>query len=74
MKNVTVIDSIEQMINKFNTKKNINSIDKTLEYDTLYGLPHYDTINIFLKKLKTVELENMFILTTNISITKGKSK
>ena len=49
MKNVTAIESMNQMTNKFNTEECINNVAKALGYDDLEELPHYDTVNNFLK-------------------------
>lgn len=59
MKNATAIESMNQMTNEFNTEESINNVAKALGYDSLEELPHHDTINIFLKKLKPAELEKI---------------
>ena len=59
MKNITSIESMNQMTIKFNTEESINNIGKVLGYDDLEELPHYDTINNFLKKLNPIEIEQI---------------
>lgn len=59
MKNITSIESMNQMTIKFNTEESINNIGKVLGYDNLEELPHYDTINNFLKKLNPIEIEQI---------------
>ena len=59
MKNATSIESMNQMTIKFNTDKCINNVAKVLECEGLEELPHHDTINNFLKKLKPEEIEKI---------------
>lgn len=59
MKNVTAIESMNQMTNEFNTEECINNVAKALGYDKLDELPHYDTINNFLKQLDPSEVEKI---------------
>lgn len=51
--------SLRTMTNDFNTDICIKNIGKILEYEELKELPHYDTINDFLKQLSPKELEKM---------------
>lgn len=59
MKNITSIESMNQMTTEFNTEECINNVAKVLGYDDLEELPHHDTINNFLKKLKPIEIEKV---------------
>jgi hypothetical protein len=59
MKNITAIESMNKMTEEFNKDECINNIAKTLGYENLDELPHRDTINNFLKKLKPIELEKI---------------
>ena len=59
MKNATALGSMNQMTTEFNTEECINNVAKVLEYDELEELPHHDTINNFLKRLKPLELEKV---------------
>ena len=59
MKNVSVIVSMNRMINDFNNDVVIDNIAKSLGYDSLEEIPHYDTINDFLRKLDVSELEKI---------------
>lgn len=59
MKNVTSIESMTQMTTKFNTDECINNVAKVLKCEGLEDLPHHDTINNFLKKLKSEEIEKI---------------
>ena len=59
MKNVTSIESMNQMTTEFNTEECINNVAKVLGYDELEELPHHDTINNFLKKLNPNEIEKI---------------
>ncbi len=59
MKNVTALQSMNQMTTEFNKDKCINNVAKTLGYQDLEELPHHDTINNFLKKLKPIEIEKI---------------
>ena len=52
MKNVTAINSMNQMTTEFNTEECIDNVAKALGYDELEEIPHYDTINNFLKKVR----------------------
>jgi hypothetical protein len=59
MKNVSGIVSMNRMTNDFNNDLVIDNIAKSLGYDSLEDIPHYDTINDFLKKLDVSELEKI---------------
>lgn len=59
MKNITSIESMNQMTVKFNSEKCINNLSRVLEYEELDELPHHDTINNFLKKLDPNETEKI---------------
>ena len=49
MKNVTAIESMNQITTEFNTEESINNVARLLGYPELEELPHHDTINNFLK-------------------------
>lgn len=59
MKSVTGIISMNQMTRDFNTDNSIKNIAVVLGYEELEEIPHYDTINNFLKKLEPKELEKI---------------
>ncbi len=59
MKNITAIESMNQMTKEFNTEECINNVSKVLGYEELEELPHHDTINNFLKKLDPIEIEKI---------------
>ncbi|GEQ23554.1 hypothetical protein CBU02nite_40600 [Clostridium butyricum] len=59
MKNVSGIVSMNSMTNNFNNDVVIENIAASLGYDSLEEIPHYDTINNFLKKLEMCELEKI---------------
>ncbi|HSH35515.1 transposase family protein [Schnuerera sp.] len=59
MKNITSIESMNQMTVEFNSEKCINNVSKVLGYEDLDELPHHDTINDFLKKLNPCEIEKI---------------
>lgn len=59
MKNVTAVESMNQMTTEFNKEECINNVGKVLGYDELEELPHHDTINNFLKRLQLSELEKI---------------
>ncbi len=59
MKNITAIESMNQMTKEFNTEECINNVSKVLGYEELEELPHHDTINNFLKKLNPIEIEKI---------------
>ena len=59
MKNVTGIESMNRMTTEFNREECINKVGKVLGYDKLKELPHHDTINNFLRRLKACELEKI---------------
>lgn len=56
-KNVFCIESMSSMTESFNKNECILNIKKILNCDKLDELPHYDTINNFLKRLSIEELE-----------------
>jgi xanthine/uracil/vitamin C permease (AzgA family) len=56
MKNACTIKSMNEMSSTFNTEESIENISKALGVD-LEELPHYDTINNYLKKLEVNQLE-----------------
>lgn len=59
MKNVSGIVSMNKMTRDFNNDEAIANIGKTLGFELLEEIPHYDTINNFLKKLEVTELEKI---------------
>ena len=59
MKNVTSIESMNQITVEFNTEESINNVSKVLECDKLEELPHHYTINNFLNKLNPTEIEKI---------------
>ncbi len=59
IKNITSIESMNQMTTEFNKDECINNVAKTLGYEELEELPHYDTINNFLKILPPIEIEKI---------------
>jgi DDE family transposase len=59
MKNITALESMNQMTIEFNKDECINNVSKTLGYEELDELPHYDTINNFLKGLEPIEIEKI---------------
>ena len=59
IKNITALESMNQMTAEFNKDECINNIAKTLGYEELDELPHYDTINNFLKRLEPIEIEKI---------------
>jgi len=59
MKNVSGIVSMNKMTKDFNNDVVIENIATSLGYDSLEEIPHYDTINDFLKSLEIVELEKI---------------
>ncbi|WP_139905464.1 transposase family protein [Clostridium thermarum] len=59
MKNVSGIVSMNKMTRDFNNKAVINNIAASLGYESLEEIPHYDTINNFLKELEASELEKI---------------
>ena len=59
MKNVSGIVSMNKMTNDFNDAVSIENFATVLGYESLEEIPHYDTINNFLKRLEVVELEKI---------------
>lgn len=59
MKNVTALQSMNQMTTEFNKDKCINNVAEILGYHNLEELPHHDTINNFLKKLHPNEIKKI---------------
>ncbi len=57
MKNVCGIVSMNNMSKKFNRDECVENMKNILGYESLEEIPHYDTINDFLKKLDNEELE-----------------
>jgi hypothetical protein len=47
------------MTSNFNKDDVINNIAEVLGYESLEEIPHYDTINNFLKKLEVSDLEKI---------------
>jgi hypothetical protein len=59
MKNICGIPSMTNMTEKFNKDECIENIRAVLGYETLEELPHYDTINNYLRNLEITELEKI---------------
>ena len=59
MKNSCGIVSMNDMTNKFNKENCISNIFKSLKIESIEEIPHYDTINNFLKALEPTELEKI---------------
>ena len=59
MKNVFCIESMNEMTDKFNKEECIENMAKILGYESLEEIPRYDTVNDFLTKLKTSEIEKI---------------
>lgn len=59
MKNVSGIISMNKMTNDFNDAVAIKNFATVLGNESLEEIPHYDTINNFLKRLAVVELEKI---------------
>lgn len=59
MKNVSGVISMNRMTKDFNKDEVIDNIAKVLGYEVLEEIPHYDTINNFLKKLDISDLEKI---------------
>jgi hypothetical protein len=59
MKNVSGIVSMNKMTRDFNNDAVIENIATSLGYHSLEEIPHYDTINNFLKDLDVTELEKI---------------
>ena len=59
MKNVSGIISMNRMTKDFNKYEVIDNIAKVLGYEDLEEIPHFDTINNFLKKLEVTDLEKI---------------
>lgn len=59
MKNVSGIISMNKMTKDFNKDEAIDNIAAVLGYDSLEEIPHYDTVNNFLKKLEVSEVEKI---------------
>lgn len=59
MKNVSGIISMNKMTRDFNKNEVIDNIAEVLGYESLEEIPHYDTINDFLKKLEVSDLEKI---------------
>ncbi|MFT8323665.1 MAG: transposase family protein [Bacillus sp. (in: firmicutes)] len=59
LKNTCNLKSMREMTNEFNKDECIENIGKILGIEHLEELPHYDTINNFLSRLKPAELEHI---------------
>ncbi len=59
MKNVSGIVSMNRMTRDFNNDNVIEKMANILGYESLEEIPHYDTINNFLKTLEVSELEKI---------------
>ena len=59
LKNVFTLESMRSMTDMLNKDECIENIKKVLGIDDLEELPHYDTVNDFLSRLKPVELEEI---------------
>jgi len=59
MKNASGIISMNQMTRDFNKDQAIDNIATVLGYDSLEEIPHYDTVNNFLKNLDVAEVEKI---------------
>jgi len=59
MKNCCSIITMNEMKNEFNTNNSVENIAKAMDYEELEELPHYDTINNFLKRLDNYQLEKI---------------
>jgi len=59
MKNCCSITTMNEMKNEFNTNNSVENIAKAMGYEELEELPHYDTINNFLKRLENYQLEKI---------------
>ena len=59
LKNIADLKSMRSMSNRFNKDECIENIRKVFNLEKLEELPHYDTINDFLAKLKLTELEKI---------------
>lgn len=59
MKNICCVESMNDMTKKFNKDECIENIAAALGYKSLEDLPHYSTINNFLCKLETNEIEKI---------------
>ena len=59
MKNICAIPSMRNMTEKFNKDECIENVRTVLGYETLEELPHYDTINNYLRNLETAQLEKL---------------
>lgn len=58
-KNICNIKSMTQMTKEFNTNESIENFKLLLDDDKITEIPHYVTINDLLKRLETVELEEV---------------
>lgn len=59
MKNISGIISMNKMTKDFNKYEVIDNIAKVLGYEELDEIPHFDTVNNFLKKLEVTDLEKI---------------
>ena len=65
LKYVMGIDSMRSMTERFNKEECIENVKKALGIKELEELPHYDTINDFLSKLDSEELEKIRLYMIN---------
>lgn len=59
LKNACNLESMRDMTESFNKDEAIKNIQKLFGIEVLEDLPHYDTINDFLSKLKPENLQNI---------------
>lgn len=59
MKNICNIQSMQEMTSEFNDESCVGNLCRLLEVECHEFLPHYVTVNDFLKKLDTEELETL---------------
>ena len=59
LKNACNLKSMREMTNQFNKDECVENIQKIIGLEQLKELPHYDTINNFLKELDPSELEGV---------------
>lgn len=59
IKNASNIETMREMTEEFNLDICIENLSKSLGIERLDEIPHYDTVNDFLSRLKPEELENI---------------
>src|SRR5690625_4461289 len=59
LKNACNLKSMRSMTNEFNKDECIENLKKALGCEELKEIPHYDTINDFLSRMNSEELENI---------------